>query len=43
MPRHHEEGGIGNEVEQVIEPTIRAVGRPLVQLCLHSQYPGLGL
>ena len=43
MPRHHEEGGIADEVVQVTEPTIRAVGRPLVQLGLHPQYPGLGL
>ena len=40
MPCDHEEGGIGNEVVQVTEPTIRAVGRPLVQLRLHTQYLG---
>ena len=36
------EGGIADEVEQVTEPTIGAVGRPLVQLGLDPQYPGLG-
>jgi hypothetical protein len=39
IPRHGEEGGIGDEVEQVTEPTIRAVGRPSVQLGLDTQYP----
>jgi hypothetical protein len=43
LPGNHQEGGIADEVEQVIEPTIRAVGRPLVQLGLDTQYPGLGL
>jgi hypothetical protein len=42
VPRNHEEGGIADEVEQVIEPTIRAVGRPLVQLGLDPQHPGRG-
>src|ERR1035437_4808979 len=43
MPRHHKEGGIGHEVVQVTELTIRAVSCPLVQLRLHTQYPGFGL
>ena len=34
--------GSADEVEQVTEPTVRAVGRPLVQLGLDPQYPGLG-
>ena len=36
-------GRVTDEVEQVIEPTIRVVGRPLVQLGLDLQYPRLGL
>ncbi len=43
MPGHHKEAGIGDEVEQVTKATVRAVGRPLVQLRLHTQYLGLGL
>ena len=43
VPRHHEEGGVRDEVVQVTEPTVRAVGRPLVQLGLHTQYLGFGL
>ena len=43
IPRHHEEGGIGDEVEQVIEPTTSIVDSPLVQLGLDLQYPQLGL
>ena len=43
MPRHHEESGIGDEVVEVKEPTVRAVDCPLVQLCRHPQYLGLGL
>jgi len=39
IPADHEEGGIADEIGQVAEPTIRAVGRPLVQLGLDSQYP----
>ena len=43
MPRNHQEARVGDEVEQVIKPTIRAVGRPLLQLRLHPQYSKLGL
>ena len=43
MPRHHKEGGIGDEVVRVTEPTVRALGCPLVQLGLHTQYLGHGL
>ena len=43
VPRHHQERGIGDKVEQVIEPTSRIVDRPLVQLGLDPQYPPLGL
>jgi hypothetical protein len=39
VPRDQQERGIADETEQVPEPTIRAVGRPLVQLGLDSQYP----
>ena len=39
IPRHRQEGGVADEVKQVIEPTLRVVGRPLVQLGLNSQYP----
>lgn len=42
-PRDQQERGIGNEIEQVIEPAITIVGRPTVQLGLHLQYPALGL
>ncbi|MEW1660969.1 hypothetical protein [Streptomyces sp. NPDC093707] len=43
IPRNQQERGIGNEIEQVIEPAITIVGRPTVQLGLHLQYPALGL
>ena len=39
LPRNHEEGGVVDEVVEVIEPTLGIVGRPLVQLGLHLQYP----
>ncbi len=42
LPRNHEEGGIGDEVVEVIEPTLGIVGSPLVQLGLHPQYPQPG-
>ncbi|MFC3453641.1 hypothetical protein [Amycolatopsis speibonae] len=39
FPRHGEERGVGHEVEQIIKPAA-GIGRcPLVQFCLHSQYP----
>jgi hypothetical protein len=43
IPRNREEGGIGDQVEQVIEPTMRVADRPLVHLGLDLQYPPLGL
>lgn len=43
IPRDQQERGIGNEIEQIIEPAITIVGRPTVQLGLHLQYPALGL
>ena len=39
VPRHDQERRVIDEVEQVIEPTTRIGGRPLVQLRLHPQYP----
>jgi hypothetical protein len=35
--------GIGDEVEKVIEPAMRIIARPTVQLRLDLQYPPLGL
>jgi hypothetical protein len=43
IPRHREERGIGDEVEQVIEPSTSIVDSPLVQLGLDLQYSQLGL
>ena len=43
IPRNRQEGGIGDEVVEVIEPTMRIVGCPLMQLGLDPQYPQLGL
>ena len=37
LPRHHEERRVMDEVEQVIEPAARIIGRPLVQLGLHPR------
>ena len=34
--------GIGNEVEQVVEPAMRIIASPTVQLGLDLQYPALG-
>ena len=42
-PRHQQERGIGHEIEQIIEPAIRIVGRPTVQLGLDLQYPAFRL
>ena len=39
FPRHQQKAGIGDEVEQIIEPAVRIVARPTVQLGLHLQYP----
>ena len=43
FPCHQQKAGIGDEVEQIIEPTIRIVVRPTVQLGLDLQYPLPGL
>ena len=42
IPRHHQERGVGDKIEQIIEPATAVVGRPLVQLGLDLQYPALG-
>src|SRR6266540_6645309 len=42
IPRHQQEGGIGDKVEQVIKPAVRLVTSPTVQLRLDLQYPSLG-
>ena len=39
IPADRQEGRVADEVEQVTKPTIRAVGRPSVQLGLDPQYP----
>jgi len=39
FPRDREEIRVINEVEQIIEPAARILGRPKVQLGLHPQYP----
>ena len=41
-PRHNEDGRVTHEVEQVIEPAIRIIDRPLMQLDLDPQYLRLG-
>src|SRR5690606_7523361 len=38
-PRHQQEGGVGDEVVQVIEPAMRVIAGPTVQLGLDLQYP----
>ena len=43
FPSHSRNAGIGDEVEQIVEPTMRIVVRPTVQLGLDLQYPPLGL
>ena len=40
-PADQEEGGIGDEVEQVTEPAMRVIAGPAVQLGLDFQYPAL--
>jgi len=42
IPRHLQEGGIGDEVEQITEPAMRIIAGPTVQLGLDLQYPALG-
>ena len=41
IPRHQQERGIGDEVEQIIEPAMRIITGPTVQLGLDLQYPAL--
>src|SRR5579859_4641985 len=43
LPGHDQEGGITDEVVEVVEPTMGFVGSPLVQLGLDLQYPRFGL
>ncbi len=43
IPRHQQEAGIGDEVEQIIEPAMRIIAGPTVQLGLDLQYPALRL
>src|SRR5205085_12378095 len=43
VPRHDEERRVIDDVGEVIETTARIVGRPLVQLRLHHEYPVFGL
>ena len=43
IPRHQQERGIGDEIEQVIEPAMRIITSPTVQLGLDLQYPALRL
>jgi hypothetical protein len=43
FPGHREEVRVVDEVEQIIKPAARIVGRPLVQLGLHPSYPSLSL
>ena len=39
IPCHQQERGIGNEVEQIVEPAMRIIASPTVQLGLDLQYP----
>ena len=41
IPGHQQEAGIGDEVEQIIEPAMRIITGPTVQLGLDLQYPAL--
>jgi hypothetical protein len=41
-PRNQQERGIGDEIEQIIEPAMRIITSPAVQLGLDLQYPALG-
>ncbi|MEO8749387.1 MAG: hypothetical protein ABI384_03225 [Allobranchiibius sp.] len=40
-PCDNEHGVAMDEVDQIIDPTVRITDRPVAQLGLHSQYPGL--
>ena len=39
IPRHQHERGISDEVEQIVEPAMRIIACPTVQLGLDLQYP----
>ena len=41
IPGHQQESGVGDEVEQIIEPAVRIIYCPSVQLGLDLQYPAL--
>jgi hypothetical protein len=41
IPGHEQKRGIGNEVEQIIEPAMRIIASPTVQLGLDLQYQDL--
>ena len=43
VPCHRQESWVDDEVEQIVEPAMRIVGRPTVQLGLDLPYPLLGL
>jgi hypothetical protein len=42
IPRNQQERGIGDEIEQIIEPAMRIITGPTVQLGLDLQYPAPG-
>ena len=42
IPGHQEEPGIGDKIEQIVEPAIRLITSPAVQPGLDLQYPDLG-
>jgi hypothetical protein len=41
-PRNQQERGISDEIEQIIEPAMRIITGPTVQLGLDLQYPAPG-
>jgi hypothetical protein len=42
IPRHQQKRGIGDEIEQIIEPAMRIITSPTVQLGLDLPYSSLG-
>jgi hypothetical protein len=42
-PCNQQEPGVGDKVEQVVEPAMRIIGGPAVQFGLDLQYPALCL
>jgi hypothetical protein len=42
IPRNQQEGGIGDEIKQILEPVLRVTGCPSVQFGLDLQYPTFG-